>query len=187
MRFRSSLACSLFVLAALFTAFRFSRAGHESPDYRVRMEDGAFEIRDSKPRLTSLGGAVALADLALEERALGNLQLQASTRGAVAALKGAASLADAEVTLGGEWSLRGNSFGLGSVTFTGLTLDSLKDVGLLGGPDTDLYVTGWAGSSDFPVTPGAFDTTYSFNRDPFAAKFDAAGGLGMGRRAFGPR
>ena len=104
--------------------------------------NGTAEILDSKPRLTSLGGAVALGDLALEGRRLGDLQLQASTRDNVVTLTGAAGLANAKVTLGAEWSLRGNSFGLGQVSFTGLSLDSLKDVGFLGGPDTNIYVAG---------------------------------------------
>ncbi len=37
------------------------------------------------------------------------------------------------------------------------------------------YVTGYTLSSDFPTTPGAFDPTYSGNRDAFVAKLNAAG------------
>ena len=37
------------------------------------------------------------------------------------------------------------------------------------------YVTGSVGSSDFPVTPGAFDTTFSGNWDIFVAKLNSTG------------
>ena len=37
------------------------------------------------------------------------------------------------------------------------------------------YVTGWTRSSDFPTTPGAFDTSYNGNKDTFAVKVNAAG------------
>ncbi|MCP4583861.1 MAG: hypothetical protein GY839_19800 [candidate division Zixibacteria bacterium] len=33
------------------------------------------------------------------------------------------------------------------------------------------YVTGWTQSSDFPTTPGAYNTTYIANEDVFVAKF----------------
>jgi hypothetical protein len=37
------------------------------------------------------------------------------------------------------------------------------------------YITGTTASSDFPATPGAFDTTYNGNQDAFVAKLNAAG------------
>ena len=37
------------------------------------------------------------------------------------------------------------------------------------------YVTGWTYSSDFPTTPGAFDTTYNGGSDAFVVKLNAAG------------
>jgi hypothetical protein len=37
------------------------------------------------------------------------------------------------------------------------------------------YVTGYTQSSDFPVTPGAFDTTYHQNWDVFVTKLDPTG------------
>jgi hypothetical protein len=37
------------------------------------------------------------------------------------------------------------------------------------------YVTGQTSSSDFPTTPGAFDTTYNGSSDAFVAKLNAAG------------
>src|SRR5262245_36078224 len=40
------------------------------------------------------------------------------------------------------------------------------------------YVTGWTGSSDFPVTPGAYQTSWAGGgADAFVAKFDASGAL----------
>jgi hypothetical protein len=37
------------------------------------------------------------------------------------------------------------------------------------------YVTGFTASSDFPTTPGAFQTTYGGNGDAFVSKLNAAG------------
>jgi hypothetical protein len=69
---------------------------------------------------------------------------------------------------------------------------SLLYATFLGGSDYDLghslavdpsgvvYVTGGTGSSDFPVTPGAFDTTYNggpYESDAFVVKLRAGGGL----------
>ncbi len=53
------------------------------------------------------------------------------------------------------------------------------------------YVTGWTGSSDFPTTAGAFDTTPNGNSDTFVVKFNADGsGLAystfLGGYAVGP-
>jgi hypothetical protein len=41
--------------------------------------------------------------------------------------------------------------------------------------DGDLYVTGRTGSANFPVTPGAFDTTLGGDRDGFVTKLDLGG------------
>jgi hypothetical protein len=37
------------------------------------------------------------------------------------------------------------------------------------------YVTGFISSSDFPITTGAFDTSYNANRDAFVTKLNASG------------
>ena len=39
----------------------------------------------------------------------------------------------------------------------------------------EAYVTGWTRSSDFPTTPGSFDSTYGGNQDGFVTKLDASG------------
>lgn len=41
--------------------------------------------------------------------------------------------------------------------------------------DGNAYVVGVTASSDFPVTPGAFDTSYNSNLDAFVTKLNAAG------------
>jgi len=65
--------------------------------------------------------------------------------------------------------------------------DDLLYATFLGGSDWDggydiavdgsgaAYVTGWTYSTDFPATPGAFDTTYSGSGDAFVAKLNPAG------------
>jgi PKD repeat protein len=39
----------------------------------------------------------------------------------------------------------------------------------------NIYVTGYTGSASFPITPGAYDTTYNSNTDIFVSKLSASG------------
>lgn len=41
-----SISLAVLLAAALYGAYKYSRAGYESPDYRVEMESGPFEIRE---------------------------------------------------------------------------------------------------------------------------------------------
>lgn len=50
--------------------------------------------------------------------------------------------------------------------------DYLYAIGLDGTIDPTVYVAGYTSSSDFPVTSGAFDTTFSGLTDIFVTKFD---------------
>lgn len=57
--------------------------------------------------------------------------------------------------------------------FLGGTIDDYsRSIAVDGGGNA--YVTGWTNSSDFPTTPGAFNTTY-YGSDAFAAKISADG------------
>ena len=60
----------------------------------------------------------------------------------VVIVRGNAGLGDATIEALAEWSLVGDSFGLGQITFRNLTLDSLRSVGLFGGPGLKDYVEG---------------------------------------------
>ena len=39
--------------------------------------------------------------------------------------------------------------------------------------DKNIYVTGYTDSSDFPITAGAYDTSYNYSGDAFVSKFDS--------------
>jgi hypothetical protein len=60
----------------------------------------------------------------------------------VLVIRGGGDLSGARVVTSAEWSLAGDSFGLGRIQFNELTLSALQDVGLLGTPGEDLYVEG---------------------------------------------
>ncbi|MDD5644105.1 MAG: SBBP repeat-containing protein [bacterium] len=55
--------------------------------------------------------------------------------------------------------------GSGADICRAITIDSQRNV----------YVTGQTASNDFPVTPGAYDTTYNGSRDSFVARVNADG------------
>ena len=59
----------------------------------------------------------------------------------------------------------GSSFAAADGTGVDIALDGNRNA----------YVTGWTESSDFPTTPGAYDTTHSLLVDSFAVKLDSAG------------
>jgi len=55
----------------------------------------------------------------------------------------------------------------------GTTSDQGKGIAIDGAGNA--YVTGWTNSADFPITPGAFDTTANGVDDAFVTKLNAAG------------
>src|SRR3990172_2154320 len=65
------------------------------------------------------------------------------------------SMAVLVMCLGGSYSDSGN----------GIAVDGLGNA----------YVTGFTGSTDFPATPGAYDTTLNGYGDVFVAKLDGSG------------
>ena len=99
---------------------------------------GELQITKGQPRLRSLAGDVSLSDLTLNKRKLGMAHLTANTRNNLLLVNGNAGLIDAKLELSAEWSLERDSFGLGNIQFTGLTLGGLRDVGLLGDIDKEI-------------------------------------------------
>jgi len=102
---------------------------------------GAVEV-GPRPRLTALLGEASLRELSLEKKPLGNVRLEASSRDDLLSVRGEAALKAARLTAGAEWSLVGESFGLGEIRFRGLTLSALAEVGLRGDPGRELPLEG---------------------------------------------
>jgi hypothetical protein len=65
-------------------------------------------------------------------------------------------------------------------TYIGGTLQdqgSSWKMGVAIGPTGDVFAGGWTGSTDFPFTPGAFQTVIGGSEDAWVARFNSAGGL----------
>ncbi len=60
---------------------------------------------------------------------------------------------------------------LASTYLGGSSYNCARSIGL--DKNGNVYVTGETNSSDFPVTPGAYDTTFNGDGDVFVSKFDA--------------
>ena len=103
---------------------------------------GTLELRRARPRLTSLNGEVRLEKLLLEDRPLGDAAVRARTLRNILIIDASASLKDSRIRANAQWNLERESFGLGQVDFRNLTLAALQDLGLFGGPGTDLHLEG---------------------------------------------
>jgi translocation and assembly module TamB len=103
---------------------------------------GAIELAAARPRLTGLAGEARLRELSLGKSRLGNVNVEAHSQGDVLFARGDAVLKAARVAARAEWSLAGESFGLGEIRFDGLALSALHDVGLLGDASSGLPVDG---------------------------------------------
>jgi len=133
------LAAAGFRLAQWKTVQRF-RAGLDA-GIEGHLQ-GTVQVSQARPVLRSLTGDVSLSGVVLEDRRLGDARLTASTRGRLLTIVSKATLKKAEIRSRAEWSLTGAAPGLGQIEFTNLTLDALQDVGLFGGPETDLHLDG---------------------------------------------
>ncbi len=103
---------------------------------------GTVEFHGNRPRLTSLAGKVSITGIAMKDREIGEASLVAGTRRNVLMVRASSRLRDARIEANAEWSLLRESFGLGQINFNDLTLGTLQQLGLLGGPETDLHVDG---------------------------------------------
>jgi len=103
---------------------------------------GTARLAGARLQLTSLNGAARVEKLTVDERAVGQAEVTAETRGRTMNVKLAAHLPNSEIIGTAEWSLGGNSFGLGQVRIPRLTFADLKELGFLGSPDQDLAFRG---------------------------------------------
>ncbi len=103
---------------------------------------GAVEVIQARPRLAALNGEAAVAGIVLDRTPLGSLGAGAATRGRLLVIDMNGSLRDSRVAGRGEWSLAGDSLGLGELHVSHLTTAALQDIGLLGGPGVELPFRG---------------------------------------------
>ena len=104
---------------------------------------GAARVSAGRTQLSSLDGSLDLAGLTISGRPAGQAALTATTSGRLMRMRLEGGLSGATVTGTAEWSLVGDSYGLGQLKIDGLTLDALQETGMLGESTTQLPITGY--------------------------------------------
>ncbi len=123
--------------------FRRVRELREGLDASLRGSmSGTLELHRTTARLAALNGELRLGKLVLRDRSLGDAALTARTTRNILVIEASASLKEARIQANAQWNLARESFGLGQVDFRNLTLAALQDIGLFGGPGTNLYMKG---------------------------------------------
>jgi translocation and assembly module TamB len=103
---------------------------------------GAARRRGERVELTSLNGQASVEQLTVNKNPAGRLSVTAETRGRLMTARMEARLRDSEVSGNAEWSLGGNSLGLGQIRIPRLVFADLQQVGLLGEPGKELAFRG---------------------------------------------
>jgi len=105
---------------------------------------GKFTARNlgGQIQLSSLEGLLRVDQLSIAKRLIGSVTAQSYTENRLLRVNLDARVRDATVQANAEWSLGGNSFGLGQVRISRLTFATLQEIGLLGDPGRQLPMLG---------------------------------------------
>jgi translocation and assembly module TamB len=95
---------------------------------------GMADLRDGSMRLAAFDGNFGVRNVSLGEARLGDVSLEAATRGRVLHVDLAGAVRDSKVDGFVEWVLAERNQGLGELRVSNLTTRALQDIGFLGGP-----------------------------------------------------
>jgi len=157
-------------------------------------------LQNNRLRLIAVDGGASVRGLTISTARLGDVSLQAATRGKLLHVDLNGALRDSKAQGYVEWVLGDITYGLGQVQFTNITARTLQDVGLFGGPSVDppfeggidgeIGFTGpileprkWDGAAKITrveiiprdVAPAAKNTFTLRNRDPILAYVNSRG------------
>jgi len=104
---------------------------------------GTAQRDPNQTRLTSLNGDLRVMQAAVSGRPIGDARVLARTKESLAVVEVNAQVRESKLYASGEWSLGGNSYGLGQLQLTHLTFADLQELGFLGDPDQPLAFTGF--------------------------------------------
>ncbi len=129
---------------------------------------GSAELRGGVPRLTAFDGNAGVRNVSLGEARLGDVTLEAATRGRLLHVDLAGVLRDSRVSGYVEWLLGDRNYGLGQLQVSNLTTRALQDIGFLGGPTRVLpfegSVDGEAGFTGPVLEPAKWDAAVKITR-----------------------
>lgn len=133
----------------------------------------------AQPQLTSVNGEVKLLGLTLNGRRLGDVSMEARTKGRLLAADFAAQIRDSRVLGTAEWDLGGASYGLGQFTVSNLTFTDLYDLfGDQSKPPTLRGVlngeVGFSGPILKPETWTGYAKITSLEVEPLTRRFETA-------------
>lgn len=90
--------------------------------------EGAFRVDQGVPAILSFNGSLDVRQARLNQEPLGDLRVLAATREDRIALTASGSLLGTAVSGNGEWSLRGDAAGLGSIELDSISFQRLRSV-----------------------------------------------------------
>lgn len=102
---------------------------------------GTVRLAGGIARVNTIEGRVLVPNLQVENRPLGEVGAELSTRDQLVTLKASATLGGARINGSTEWSLGSSGFGLGQFNFRNVTLTTLQDLGIVD-PATQLPARG---------------------------------------------
>ncbi len=103
---------------------------------------GSLRLAAGEPRLSSLAGEAKVTGFSINRRVLGSARIGARTERRILLVDAESAIEQARLRANAQWSLERESFGLGEVSFRDLTFKALQDMGLFGGPQTNLPLDG---------------------------------------------
>jgi translocation and assembly module TamB len=123
--------------------WKFANGLPEGLDALVEVQvSAAGTMSRGEPEFSQLSVSALLPVISLKGRPLGDARIVSGTKNRVMSAEVVARILGSSVRGQAEWSLTRNSYGLGRLRFQNLSLDNLRNTGLIGEPNRPLPARG---------------------------------------------